>query len=60
MNRSMGAEPWVVRTQLPYAELLLTNDDQAGQARARTTPPGPLDSHAARHDRRRPPARLLA
>ena len=31
MNRAMGAEPWVVRTQLPYAELLLANDDDGDQ-----------------------------
>jgi hypothetical protein len=36
MNRAMGAEPWVVRTQLPYAELLLASDDEADQARGRT------------------------
>ncbi len=36
INHAMGAEPWVVRTQLPYAELLLANDDEADQARAHT------------------------
>jgi hypothetical protein len=35
MHERMGARPWVARTQLAYAEMLLTRRQRGDKARAR-------------------------
>ena len=39
MHEEMGAKPWVARTQLAYAEMLLARRQRGDKARARTCSP---------------------